>query len=100
MKMTNSRESRKSYAELDKSAHDVSDIRPMDAALRREWNRAKKTGAKPRAGRPRKDPRLKSRIVPISLDPTLLAQTDRFAKSAGLSRSRLVAEGLRLRMKV
>jgi len=41
---------------------------------------------------------VKSRIVPISIDPVLLEEIDQFAKSAGVTRSRLIAEGLRLRM--
>jgi hypothetical protein len=40
----------------------------------------------------------KSRIVPVSLDPTLLSEADRYAKNAGISRSRLVSEALRLRI--
>jgi metal-responsive CopG/Arc/MetJ family transcriptional regulator len=34
----------------------------------------------------------------VSLDPSLLSEADRFAKSAGMSRSHLIAEALRLRM--
>lgn len=89
-----------SFEELDKLARNTSDIRPLNAALLRDWRAVVRTGAgKRRSGRPRKDPRLKSRIVPISIDPRLLTKVDKFAKAAGVSRSRLVAEGLRLRMK-
>ena len=89
---------RESFEQLEKLAHNVSDIKPLSPAIRREWEAARRTGKKLRPGRPRKDPRLKSRIVPISLDPMLLAEIDSFAKSAGLTRSALIAQALRLRM--
>jgi hypothetical protein len=88
-----------SLAELDRQAHSTSDIRPLSPAMRSQWEAAKRTGAKMRPGRPKKDPAKKSLIVPISIDPALLKATDKFAKSAGMTRSRLVAEGLRLRIK-
>lgn len=97
--MKPSRKTDHSFEELDKAARNLKDIRPLSDALLREWQAAVRAGAKRRAGRPRKDPRLKSRIVPISIDPHLLKQVDKFAKSTGITRSRLVAEGLRLRMK-
>ena len=89
---------RESFEELDRLAHDPGDLRPLTPALRRQWDAARRTGTKPRPGRPRKDPRLKSRIVPISIDPALLAAADRYADAAGISRSRLIAEALRLRL--
>jgi hypothetical protein len=88
-----------SFAELDRQAHLTDDVRPLSPAMRSEWEAAKRTGVKRRPGRPRKDPGKKSLIVPVSIDPELLDATDRFAKSVGVTRSRLVAEGLRLRMK-
>jgi hypothetical protein len=90
---------RESFEEIDRQAHVIDDIRPLSPAMRAQWEAAKRTGAKPRPGRPRKDPAKKSLIVPISIDPALLESIDRFAKSVGVTRSRLVAEGLRLRMK-
>ena len=42
-------------------------------------------------GRPKKAPGTKSWIVPVSLDPSILSEADRYAKSAGISRSRLAA---------
>jgi len=87
------------FAELDRQAHRIDDIRPLSAAMRKQWEAAKRTGAKARPGRPRKDPEKKSLIVPISIDPVLLEASDKFAKSIGVTRSRLVAEGLRLRMR-
>lgn len=92
---------RETFEELEKLAHDAGDVRPMSAAVRREWDAARRTGAKRRPpGRPRKDPELKSRIVPISIDPALLVEVDRFASAAGMTRSRLVSEALKLRMGV
>jgi hypothetical protein len=90
---------RESFEELERLAHRTDDMRPMSPAMRRQWEAARTTGSKARVGRPRKDPRHKSRIVPISIAPDLLAAVDRFAKAEGISRSRLVAEGLRLRLK-
>jgi hypothetical protein len=97
--MKTKRKTMESFDELERLARDTSDIGPLTPDMRRQWDAARRTGARRGSGRPRKDPRLKSRIVPISIEPALLAQIDKFAKSAGLSRSRLVAEGLKLRMK-
>lgn len=93
------RDRRDSFEELEKLAHDTSNIRPLSPEMRRRWEAMRRVGAKPRVGRPPKAPELKSRIVPISMDPALLAEVDRYAKSKGVTRSRLVAEGLRLRMR-
>jgi len=90
---------RESFAVIDRRAHAIDDIRPLSPAMRSQWEAAKRTGDKPRRGRPRKDPGEKSLIVPISIEPALLKAIDKFAKSVGATRSRLVAEGLRLRMK-
>jgi len=90
---------RETFAKLDRQAHATDDIRPLSPALRSQWNAANRTGAKLRPGRPRKDPAKKSLIVPISIEPALLEAIDKFAKSVGVTRSRLVAEGLRMRLK-
>jgi hypothetical protein len=92
-----------SARELDRMASDLSDVKPMSAAMRRKWEAAKQTGKRmnqriPRV-RPRKASSPASRIVPVSLNSSLLSQADRYARRAGISRSRLVAEALRLRMK-
>jgi hypothetical protein len=96
---TSKQVNRETFEELEQLAHRTDDMRPMSPAMRRRWEAARSTGAKPRLGRPRRDPRHRSRIVPISIAPELLAEVDRFAKAAGISRSRLVTEGLRLRLK-
>jgi hypothetical protein len=91
-----------SARELDRMALDLSDVKPISAAMRRKWEAAKQTGRRMQRrinrGRSQKAPTAKSRIVPVSLDPSLLSEADRYAKSAGISRSRLVAEALRLWM--
>ncbi|MFL5405499.1 MAG: CopG family ribbon-helix-helix protein [Myxococcales bacterium] len=89
---------RQSFEELEKLAQDTSDLKPLSPSMRRKWEAARRTGAKPRPGRPRKDPKLKSRIVPVSMDPALLKEVDRYADAAGVTRSRLIAEALRLRI--
>jgi hypothetical protein len=91
-----------SASELDQMALDQSDVKPMSVAMRRKWEAAKQTGKRMHqrklGGRPQRTAIAKSRIVPVSLDPSLISEADRYAKSAGISRSRLVAEALRLRM--
>ena len=87
-----------SAQELDRMALDLSDVKPMSVAMRRKWEAARQTGKRMQRGRPKKAPGTKSRIVPVSLDPSILSEADRYAKNAGISRSRLVAEALRLRM--
>jgi Ribbon-helix-helix protein, copG family len=89
---------RETFEELETLAHDTSDLKPLSPAMRRRWEAARRTGGQIRPGRPRKDPKLKSRIVPISMDPALLEEVDRYADAAGVTRSRLIAEALRLRM--
>jgi len=96
--MKNRDTKRESFEAMEKQAHDVSDLRPMTPAMRRQWDAARRTGTKVKAGRPRKDPRLKSRIVPISIDPALLAAADQYASATGLTRSGLIAEALKLRL--
>lgn len=86
-----------SFDELEKIARDTTDIRPMSRAARAEWEAAKRTGDKS-ARRRSKMKKETSRIVPISMAPALLERVDRYASSAGLSRSRVVAEALELRI--
>lgn len=88
-----------SARDLDVLASDSSDIKPMTSAMKKRWEAAKRTRKKSKPGRPPKCPEDKSRIVPVSIDPVLLKKADRYAQSAGISRSKLVAEGLALRLK-
>lgn len=80
------------FEELEKLAHDTSDLKPLSPAMRRKWQAASRTRVKARPGRPRKDPRLKSQIVPVSMDPALLEELDRRADAAGVTRSRFIAD--------
>ena len=98
--MKSKKQTTKKVAALDQMAMDQSDVRPMSSAMRLRWEAAGRTGEKVKRGRPRKQPGTKSRIVPISIEPLLLEQVDQYAKTVGISRSRLVAEALRLRMKM
>ncbi len=90
---------KESFEELDRQAHDLGDIRPLSPALRAEWNLALKTRAKFRARAAAKKAGDGSRIIPVALEAALLAKADRYAKAAGMTRSRLVAEALLLMMK-
>jgi arylsulfatase A-like enzyme len=56
---------RETLEELDRLEHDTSDIEPLSPAMRRQWEKAKRTGKKAIVGPPQKDPRLKSKIVPL-----------------------------------
>jgi hypothetical protein len=85
---------------LDSMARDVSDVQPLTTAMRRRWEAAKRTGTKAKRGRPRKAAKDKAEIIPVSIDPRLLEAVDRYAKTERISRSRLVAEGLQMRIKV
>jgi hypothetical protein len=92
---------RESFEELERQALNVGDLQPMSPSQRRQWEIAQRTGGKQtgvRRGRPRKDPALKSRIVPISIDPALLDRADQYANAAGISRSCLIAEALEQRL--
>ncbi len=67
---------------------DFAKTRPLSAKGRLLWERAKR-------GRPAKPPGEKSSRVLITLEPALLKQADRLARSQGLSRSELIARGIR-----
>jgi hypothetical protein len=67
-----------SARELDRMALDSSDVKPMSASMRRKWEAAKQTGKRLRRGRPQKTATVKSTIVPVSLDPSLLFEADRY----------------------
>src|SRR5882724_11927472 len=62
--------------------------RPLNAAERRQWKRFKKKLGRPKIGKGTKS-------VSISLEKSLLHQADRFARRAGMSRSELIAQGVR-----
>src|ERR1041385_1510608 len=89
---------RETFEELDRQAHDFSDFRPLSEKSRQAWEAAKRTGARLSKGRPKKDPSLKSRIVPISMTPALLEKVDKYTKTVGITRSGLIAEALEMRL--
>jgi hypothetical protein len=62
--------------------------RPMTAAEAAQWERM-------RRGRPRKPPARKAKRVLFTIDPEVLKQADRYARSHGLTRAQLIANGLR-----
>lgn len=41
---------------------------------------------------------LKSRIVPVFMSPALLEKVDKYSKTVGITRSRLIAEALEMRL--
>jgi hypothetical protein len=70
--MSSRRNKDREFIKLEEMARDISDIRPMSDAMRKRWQAAQQTGKR---GRPRKDPKLKARIVAISIKPRLLARS-------------------------
>ena len=80
-------------AEATKGFEDVrfEDTRPLTAAERADWERAKRG-----RGRPPKE--VKAARVLITLEPELLSLADKFARRNGMSRSQLIAKGLHLAM--
>ena len=64
------------------------DTRPMNKAERAQWTRTKR-----RRGRPLKAE--KATRVLISVERTLLKEADALARSQGVSRSQLIAQGLK-----
>jgi hypothetical protein len=78
-------------AEFENST-DRSRFRPLTPAQRKLW-----AGIKRRIGRPVVGKGAKP--IAVTVERSLLAQVDRFAKKHCLKRSELVAEGLRLVLK-
>jgi hypothetical protein len=64
---------------------------PLPDRERKLWRKAKRKRGRPRIGRGADG-------VLISLERTLLKRADAYAKSHGISRSKLVAKGLELAM--
>lgn len=62
--------------------------RPMTPAEATQWKRV-------RRGRPRKLPGRKAKRVLFTIDPKLLNEADRYARAHGLTRTQLIANGLR-----
>ena len=66
----------------------ASETRPMTAAERRQWERAKRGPGRPRRGQG-------ARAISLSVERSLLDAADAFAKRAGISRAALFERGLR-----
>jgi len=62
--------------------------RPLNARERRQWRAFKKKLGRPRIGKGTTN-------VSVSMEKGLLKKADRFAKAHGLSRSQLVANGVK-----
>jgi hypothetical protein len=60
---------------------------PMSEADRKLWRKAKRRRGRPTVGKGVK-------VVSVSIERGLLAKSDKLAKELGISRARLVAEGL------
>jgi hypothetical protein len=61
--------------------------RPLNAAERRQWRRFKAKMGRPKVGKGAK-------TISLTVEKELLAQADAYAKRHGISRAKLVAQGL------
>jgi hypothetical protein len=68
------------------------EMRPLTAAERALWRRAKKRMGRPKVGQG-------SKVVSVSIERSLLRRSDAYARSNGMSRAQLIAKGLELALK-
>jgi alkanesulfonate monooxygenase SsuD/methylene tetrahydromethanopterin reductase-like flavin-dependent oxidoreductase (luciferase family) len=61
--------------------------KPLGAAMKRAWERAKRKPGRPRVGKG-------ARVISVSIEQTLLEKTDRLAARLGTSRGQLITAGL------
>jgi hypothetical protein len=66
----------------------VARSRPLDAKERKQWRRFKAKMGRPKVGKGAK-------TISLTVERELLKRADTYAKRHGMSRARLVAEGLR-----
>jgi hypothetical protein len=66
----------------------LSETRPMTAAERRQWQRAKRGPGRPRRGKG-------VRVISLSVEQSLLEKADLAARGAGISRAAIFEMGLR-----
>ncbi|MGA2229465.1 MAG: hypothetical protein ABSH22_00935 [Tepidisphaeraceae bacterium] len=66
----------------------LSETRPMTAAEKRQWQRAKRRPGRPRQGKG-------VRVISVSVEQSLLEKADLAARRAGISRAALFAMGLK-----
>jgi hypothetical protein len=64
----------------------LEDMQPLTLEERAEWNDAVRRRARIRKG---------AKVVPVSIEQGLLEEATRFAEANGISRSELIARGLR-----
>ena len=67
----------------------LSETRPLTAAERRQWQRAKRRPGRPRRGKG-------ARVISLSVEQSLLDRADLAARRAGISRAALFDMGLRV----
>src|SRR5262245_16706518 len=66
----------------------IDDFEPPTKAARTRWERARRKPGRPRRGKGVK-------VISVSVEQSVLEQSDRLAQELGLSRARLVERGLR-----
>ena len=66
----------------------IDEFKPLTKAARGRWERAKRKPGRPRRGKGVK-------VISVSVEQSVLEQSDRLAQELGLSRARLVERGLR-----
>jgi hypothetical protein len=80
------RELAKATTEFDKE-NVVDRSRPLNAAERARWHKAKRKLGRPKVGKGVK-------VISLSLERGLLSRADKAAKKLGISRAQLVSQGL------
>ena len=76
-----------SQFENETFAQTLARSRPLNAAERRQWRRFKARMGRPKVGKGAK-------TISLTVEKELLAQADAYAKRHGISRAKLVAQGL------
>jgi hypothetical protein len=84
------REKERIWQEIDSQSTEelLRQSRPLNARERQEWRAFKKKLGRPRVGKGTTN-------VSVSMEKGLLKKADRFAKAHGMSRSELVANGVK-----
>jgi hypothetical protein len=71
----------------------IAESRPLNKKERAEWRQIKRKIGRPRIGRPRIGRGTTN--ISVSLEKSLVKAADRFAMKHGMSRSQLIARGVR-----
>ena len=80
-------ELRESTAQYDREMA-IDEFQPPGTEARRRWERARQKPGRPKRGQG-------ARIISVSVEKSLLAQSDSLAKNLGLTRARLIERGLK-----